>query len=600
MGSGIFFPMSALGFSLLMTILYFIKKPIKTIETNIYKYLVVSNLIGLILELLCTFASFISPTHPIISDIILKTYLVYNVFWTLVLTIYVYYISMDKGKNLVNNKILKNFIMILFLIAVIAIYVLRCDLVIENNFQVRYTKGPSVAFTYLVCGMLIFDIIIFIIMNKKNFRNKKYIPIYVFLVAIIIGMFIQMSNPSLLIMTYVETLTVTIMYHTIENPDVKMLNELEKNRDLINQSYEEKSNLLFNISQEVKEPLKVITETCNKLTETVKDKDNYEEVLLIKQKIMELDFIVNNLLNISAINGNTIKNVKSTYDIKNLLRQIELKVRNENTKNLDIEFNITSSLPNKLYGEPSHLKQILNTLVFNALKHTEKGFITVDVNSITKYDVCRLIFTIENSGEPIPIEKINQMLSLTKELTTSDFQKLDQTNLNIPLVNALVRMLGGSMLIKSEQNGPKIIIILEQKIVTNDTLAQKPMLNNYQDILNNQKVLVVSDQKKHLELLKKYFHDYSLTTTMDGNDAIEKIKNWENYQLIILEDELTNISALTILNSFKKLKINTPVVVILDPRKAHFKKNYLHDGFSDIIMQDNIKIDSQKIIDKYL
>lgn len=490
--------------------------------------------------------------------------------------------------------------MILFIIATITIYVLRCDLVIENNFQVRYTKGPSVTFTYLVCGMLIFDIILFIIMNKKNFRNKKYIPIYVFLVAIIIGMFIQMSNPSLLIMTYVETLTVTIMYHTIENPDVKMLNELEKNRDLINQSYEEKSNLLFNISQEVKEPLKVMGETCNKLTETIKDKKNYQEVLLIKQKVMELDFIINHLLNISSINGSTIKSIKSTYDIKNLLRQIELKVRNENTKNLDIQFNIASSLPNKLYGESSKIKQILNTLVFNALKHTEKGFITVDVNSITKYDVCRLIFTIENSGEPIPIDKINQMLSLTKELTETDLQKLDEMNLNISLVNALVRTLGGSMLIKSEQNGPKIIIILEQKIANNETIEQKQILNNYQDILDNKKVLVVSDQKDNIELLKKYFHDYSVTTTMDGNDAIEKIKNFENYHLIILEDELSNISALTILNTFQELKVDTPVIVILDPKKNHFKKNYLHDGFSDVIMKDKIKEDSQNIIDKYL
>jgi len=99
MGSGIFFPMSAICFSLLMIILFYVKKPIKSIETKIYKYLIVTNFFGLILELLCTFAAYISGTFPLLSDFILKTYLVYNILWTSILTIYVYYISFPKEKR---------------------------------------------------------------------------------------------------------------------------------------------------------------------------------------------------------------------------------------------------------------------------------------------------------------------------------------------------------------------------------------------------------------------------------------------------------------------------------------------------------------------
>ena len=57
----------------------------------------ICNFIGLILELNCTFASYISNTFPQTSDFILKTYLVYNLIWTLILTIYVLYISIDTG-----------------------------------------------------------------------------------------------------------------------------------------------------------------------------------------------------------------------------------------------------------------------------------------------------------------------------------------------------------------------------------------------------------------------------------------------------------------------------------------------------------------------
>ena len=79
MGSSIYFPVSALAFSALTTIIFFIKKPIKSIETKIYKYLLISNFCGLIIELLCTYAASIVNVNPFLSDFILKLYLVYNV-----------------------------------------------------------------------------------------------------------------------------------------------------------------------------------------------------------------------------------------------------------------------------------------------------------------------------------------------------------------------------------------------------------------------------------------------------------------------------------------------------------------------------------------
>lgn len=95
MASGIYFPIAALGFSLLTIITFYVKKSIKSIETKIYKALMVSNFFGLVLELACTFASYIHKELPLLSDFILKTYLVYNLVWTLILTIYVLYISVD-------------------------------------------------------------------------------------------------------------------------------------------------------------------------------------------------------------------------------------------------------------------------------------------------------------------------------------------------------------------------------------------------------------------------------------------------------------------------------------------------------------------------
>ena len=100
MGSGIFFPLSAIPFSILIMVLFFRKEQAKNIETKIYKFLIISNFIGLIIELLCTYASMIYETHPIISNIIYKSYLVYLLTWTAFFTYYVYRISMTNVPNI--------------------------------------------------------------------------------------------------------------------------------------------------------------------------------------------------------------------------------------------------------------------------------------------------------------------------------------------------------------------------------------------------------------------------------------------------------------------------------------------------------------------
>mgnify|MGYP003308773182 CR=1 FL=1 len=136
--------------------------------------------------MLCTYAAYISTTIPILSDIILKLYLVYNVFWVLVLTVYVFYISMKKGDVDKKNSIVQKSAAIVFIISILLIFLLRCDLIIENNFATRYTQGPSVNFTYLISSICIVLMILLIIINRHSL-TKKYIPIYSFLITIVIG-----------------------------------------------------------------------------------------------------------------------------------------------------------------------------------------------------------------------------------------------------------------------------------------------------------------------------------------------------------------------------------------------------------------------------
>ena len=95
MGSGIFFPICGLSIIIIIIIAFFAKPHIKSKETNLYGTLIIANLLGLVLEIACSYACKIYETHFLVSTIILKTYLVYLIVWTALFTTYVITVSSE-------------------------------------------------------------------------------------------------------------------------------------------------------------------------------------------------------------------------------------------------------------------------------------------------------------------------------------------------------------------------------------------------------------------------------------------------------------------------------------------------------------------------
>ena len=101
------------------------------------------------------------------------------------------------------------------------------------------------------------------------------------------------------------------------------------------------------------------------------------------------------------------------------------------------------------------LKQVLIWILDNLIENTKEGVIEVNVNSINKYDVCRLIITIENSGIPLSLEEINNILDNEKEI---------DENISLEDINKLINMMNGSLNIKSEE-GNEFTISIDSIIV---------------------------------------------------------------------------------------------------------------------------------------
>ena len=274
MGSGLYFTTAALFIIVLVFIMFFFKKHQNTTETKLYSWLIVTNLIGVIIEFACTFASMIREPNPILSNIILKFYLVYIITWATIFAVYVFTISNDR-KHIDKVKTRRLIVVrIIYYLSVLALFILPIELVVENNFAVRYTRGSAVDFTYGLSTVIIIYMLYCMIKNYKNLKSKKYIPLFAFLVIGAFCMYLQMLNPSLLLMTSVETYVILLMYFTIENPDLNLLRELNYQREQVENSKNISNKVINTISDKLSESINRISTFGHKKM----DYDNIEEV----------------------------------------------------------------------------------------------------------------------------------------------------------------------------------------------------------------------------------------------------------------------------------------------------------------------------------
>jgi len=578
-----------------VTYLYLSKDRVKNEENKIYKLLLITNIIGLILQLACDFVSYKYDVIPvIISDMILRLYLVYFIVWINLMLIYLIIISFEN-----REKIKKN-ILIITLIEILFPIFLPYSLFREVANKIYYTTGMAVNFIFISSAIVCVLMVFILIWKRKKITMKKAIPIYVFLAFGNIATIIQRINPELVIITTMESVICCLMYFTIENPDMKIINELYKNKMLVEKSFEEKSNFLFKMTQEVKKPINNMKGIVNRLKSSDDINELKQGVKLLDANSKQMDFIVNDVLDITTLDAKNIKIVNNRYNVYNLFKDIEKRVQEYAKEEVEFRFNIDENIP-YLYGDSIKLKQIIMSVLLNSIKKTKSGFIELSIDAIVKYDVCRLIIEVEDSGVGMSIDKVNDVLVTTSELSVDDISNLEKLDINLKLCQKSLKLLGGNLMIRSEEGkGTEVIITIDQQIYANNTNGE---LEKYEDILyNSSRILIVSDKEEDLTTIKKIINNDNvlINNSFYGKDAIQKIESGKIYDLIIIEDEMSSMSGLTTMQELKRIEnFKIPVVVMLGKNKERIKDHYINDGFNDYILRENMNEEVKRILDKY-
>ena len=581
--------------------IYFSKSRLNTDENKIYVMMLISNLIGLFLQLFCDLVSYRYDAIPhVFSNFILKFYLIYFIVWLTLMFLYLTEIAFKKK----SKKIMRLVAIWGGIIAGIITIIMPYELYRDVEDRIYYTFGMAINVTFIfsfIVGVILFTILI---IKRKEISKKKTIPIWVFLVFASISGITQAIHPELVITAVAESLVCCMMYFTIENPDVQLLEELYKNKKLMDRSNEDTSNFLFRMTQDIKKPVKDMVELSKGLF-TEKDVDTLREgIKVINNDALQIDYLVNDALDVSTMNTKTLKIYDTRYNAINLFKEVQYRFTDELKNDVKFNLSIDGNIPEYLYGDSIKLKQILLSVLNKSLEHTNKGSIHLNVSAIVKYSLCRLIITISDTGEGMGIDEVNDILSLKPaDLKDIGLDK-DSNNLSLKAVKKLVGVLGGNLMVKSEiDEGTTVTIVLEQKIVETEESDITRKLEIYEQSLHTGKrVMVVDDDAKELAKITSFLeeHDINVSGSLFGRDAIEKIGAKHKFDLIILDDETSTYSALEVLRELKKnKKFNIPVVVMIDDSKEFIKLHYLQDGFADCIMKSKLESELERIIKRF-
>ena len=595
--SGIWLPGGAVILSIFLVVIFFVKGSVKNKETKIYSTLIILNLLYSILGAgIYIYAMSIGNLY--ITGVIQSFYLVVM---DLMLYFMLRYVIELNNFSLKLKSLAKLVFSIFTIITILFILALPMDTIIKG--ESVDLNGPAyyAAMVEVVLYMILIILFCLSYFIKQRKGISKIVPYISLFIMFIFGLLLRVYYPEIITETFIFAFYFLIMYFTIENPDVKMIRDLEMAKDTAEKANRAKSDFLSSMSHEIRTPLNAIVGLSEDIT-LYKDqvpKEVYEDSIDIQNASHTLLEIVGNILDINKIESDKMELIESKYNFREEIEgMVRVTITRIGEKNINFHLYIAPDIPYELIGDKGKVKEIINNLLTNSIKYTDEGEISLKitcVNDLNK-NICNLIISCQDTGKGIKKENISRLFTKFDRLDVERNTTTEGTGLGLAITKGLTDMMGGKINVQSQYGkGSIFMVTIPQTIAEVEmplTNTQAIDLRRINDALiekyKGMHILIVDDNKLNIKVARKAIADFGfiIDEALDGYECLEKIQNGEKYDLILMDIMMPNMSGETCLKKLKENpSFNTPVIALTADAVAGAKERYLNEGFKDYLQK---------------
>ncbi|MCH7414694.1 PAS domain S-box protein [Belliella sp. R4-6] len=353
-----------------------------------------------------------------------------------------------------------------------------------------------------------------------------------------------------------------------------------------------KSQFLSIMSHEIRTPMNAVIGMAHLLIEDDPRPDQLENLKTLQFSAENLLGLINDILDFNKIDSGKIELENVAFDINVVFnRIIHSYTYQAREKSLDVSFEIDSTLPKILMGDPVRLAQVANNLISNAIKFTEKGFVKIHLKKVYEgASAVKIKFEFEDSGIGIPKDKIFTIFEAFTQASAETTRKYGGTGLGLAIVKRLVELFGGQIFVtRLAHGGTMFSFELEFKKLEANFLDNEEDQVNIEKNLSHASILVAEDNLVNQIMIKKFLNKWGVKEVVmanDGNEAIEAIESKE-FDLILLDLQMPDKDGFEVgeyIRSHKNNKIRTlPIIALTASSLIEVKEQLEAVGMNDYI-----------------